>query len=378
MEVLISKGFHLFGFGLTQTDSTFIRIVRKFMKSKKRREKKPVYPLNSFCLIPAIDGVYEKVIKRISYSRYVHLRAKKCCHMIFKTLSYISEDLPTVIHSHGMYSLNAGLVGYYLSRKTGYPHIITLHGSDVNFRMQEMKELYIEVLENATKVIFVSNALKNKAIEYGYSGKNAVVIPNGYDPEIFYLMDKEEMRKHLGIYKEGYKYVGFVGNLIYVKRADKLPEIFKMIKDKVEKVIFIIVGDGDLKSDIENRMKKYGLEYIFTGRLQQKEVSKWMGAMDVMVLPSREEGFGMVVVEAQACGTVVVGSSNGGIPEAIGFEEFVVEEGKDFEKRFAEKVSEILIRECDVGKIMERVKNFTWENIVKREVEIYRKVVMSY
>ncbi len=48
--------------------------------------------------------------------------------------------------------------------------------------------------------------------------------------------------------------------------------------------------------------------------------------MNVIILPSRNEGFGAVVIEAQACGTCVVGSNNGGIPEAIGSEDYVVKE----------------------------------------------------
>jgi len=71
-----------------------------------------------------------------------------------------------------------------------------------------------------------------------------------------------------------------------------------------------------------------GLDVHFTGMLPQAEVAKWMNAMDVMILPSRNEGFGMVIVEAQGCGTSVVGSSNGGIPEAIGNGGIVVEKAR--------------------------------------------------
>jgi len=115
----------------------------------------------------------------------------------------------------------SGLVAMKLSEKYGIPFLVTLHGSDINYRMKWRKGLYLNVLENAAKCIFVSNGLLNRAKSYGYSGKNAIVIPNGYDSEIFRPMDKEQIRKELGIYKEGYKYVGYVGNLIYVKRADK-------------------------------------------------------------------------------------------------------------------------------------------------------------
>jgi glycosyltransferase involved in cell wall biosynthesis len=104
-------------------------------------------------------------------------------------------------------------------------------------------------------------------------------------------------------------------------------------------------------------------------------VAKYMNAMDVMVLPSREEGFGAVVIEAQACGTCVIGSSNGGIPEAIGFPEYVVKEGDQFEERFAKRVVEVLKEGYDMNRILERVKEFTWKNIVGKEIDVYRRVM---
>ena len=109
--------------------------------------------------------------------------------------------------------------------------------------------------------------------------------------------------------------------------------------------------------------------------VSQEKVAEYMNAMDVMILPSRNEGFGIVVNEAQACGTCVVGSSNGGIPEAIGLEEYVVKDGDDFEERIADKVVEILRNGYDPERLINKVANFTWENIVKKEVEVYREVI---
>jgi len=100
-----------------------------------------------------------------------------------------------------------------------------------------------------------------------------------------------------------------------------------------------------------------------------------MNAMDVMILPSRNEGFGAVIIEAQACGVPVVGSSNGGIPEAIGDGGIVIEEGEDFEKRFAEAVVEMLKNPIEREYLRERALGFSWENIVKREVAVYEEVL---
>lgn len=283
-----------------------------------------------------------------------------------------------IIHAHGMYlPAPAGIVAMELSKRLRIPYVVTLHGSDINVNMadKKLRGLYLQTLEAAAKCIFVSEALLNRAKSFGYSGKNAVVISNGYDPEIFRPMDKDEVRKKLGIYKEGYKYVGFVGNLIPIKRADKLGEIFHLIKEKVPNVFFIVVGDGYLRNKLEKETKD--LEIIFTGRIPQEQVAKYMNAMDVMILPSREEGFGAVIIEAQACGTCVVGSSNGGIPEAIGFKEYVVEEGESFEKRFSEKVVNVLRNGYDANQLIERAKLFTWEEIVGREIAVYIEILNS-
>ena len=297
---------------------------------------------------------------------------KQISHNILKQFDLHKLDL---VHAHGMYEVAAGNIAKLISESTGIPYMITLHGSDVNIVMKKRTANYVDTLENASKCIFVSNALLEKAENFGYSGRNGIVIPNGYDPNIFYPLDKDTVRKNLGVYRPNLKYVGFVGNLNKVKRADKLPSIFWEIQKRVPDVMFIVVGDGPLRKKVEQDTA--GLNVVFTGRIPQEEVAKWMNVMDIMVLPSRNEGFPTVAVEAQACGTIVVGSSNGGIPEAIGFEECIVQEGHDFEKRFADKVVELLKTNQDAlrNQIMLRAKQFTWESIVSREIEVYKEVL---
>lgn len=297
---------------------------------------------------------------------------KQISHNILKQFDLHKLDL---VHAHGMYEVAAGNIAKLISESTGIPYMITLHGSDVNIVMRKRSATYVRTLENASKCIFVSNALLEKAKSFGYSGRNGIVIPNGYDPKIFYPLDKDTVRKKLRVHKPNFKYVGFVGNLNEIKRADRLPSIFWEIHKKVPDVIFIVVGDGPLRKKVEK--DTLGLNVVFTGRISQEEVAEWMNAMDIMVLPSRNEGFPTVVNEAQACGTIVVGSSNGGIPEAVGFEQCIVQEGHDFEERFADKVVELLTTNHDSlrDQVILKAEQFTWESIVSRELEVYKEVL---
>jgi len=227
-----------------------------------------------------------------------------------------------------MYDPPAGLIAKIFSEKLNIPYIVNCQGSDINYKMQLSPELYIDVFENAAKVVFVSNAILERAKDYGYSGNNAIVSPNGVDLDNFKLLDKNKIKLELGLKN---KVVGFVGNLLPVKRADKLPEIFYEI-NKQKEVDFLVVGDGPLKKEIEQRCKEKNLNVLFAGKIPHDEIPKYMNAMDVMILPSRNEGFGAVVIEAQSCGVPVVGSDNGGIPEAVGNGGIIVKEGDYFEK----------------------------------------------
>ena len=73
----------------------------------------------------------------------------------------------------------------------------------------------------------------------------------------------------------------------------------------------------------------------------------------------------------------MIRSSNGGILEAIGFDEYVVEEGKDFEEGFAKKVVDMLQKGYDAQELIERAQRYTWENVVKMEEEVYEVVITA-
>ncbi|KAF2955574.1 glycosyl transferase group 1 [Marinitoga sp. 38H-ov] len=274
-----------------------------------------------------------------------------------------------IIHAHRVFP--EGYAAYLINKKYNIPYIITAHGGEIHSISNKYYEIINLIFNNASKIIFVSEALRKIALNiFDIKEEKTVVIPNGYNQNIFKPYDKNEIRKELGIYKKNYNYVGFVGNLIPIKRADKLPDIFNLIGIKNTK--FIVVGDGYLRNEIENKTKN--LDILFTGRVSQNDVAKYMNAMDIMILPSRNEGWPCVVLEAQACGTDVIGSNNGGIPEAIGFEEYIVEDDDNFEYRFAKRVREVLKNGYDRNKIIDRAKEFTWENIVDKEINIYNKI----
>lgn len=327
-------------------------------------KSEPIIPIN--CPV----NIFDMILYFFFPKQYLKTILKKITDNI-----EISSD--TIIHAHWTYP-----EGYYavqLAKKNNVPCVVTAHGSDIHThpkKNQIIKIYTLKTLESADKIIFVSKTLLASAKELGYSGENAVVIPNGIDPTYFYPVEKETAMEKTG-WKQSKKYVvGFVGNLIYVKRADKFPKIFSEIQKIVGDVEFILVGDGDLRVGIQKECSELGIMVTFAGRVPHEDVAFWMNLFDVMILPSRNEGWPCVVLEAYACGVPVVGSNNGGIAEAIGGMGVVVDDGEGFEERFAKGVCDVLmgVHPTDSSELVKHAAKYTWESLVSMEIDVYNSL----
>jgi teichuronic acid biosynthesis glycosyltransferase TuaC len=283
---------------------------------------------------------------------------------------YFIKGKYNLINAH---FVSAGYPAYVLRKKYGIPYVVTTHGSDIHthpLKNRITKKITVEILECANRVIFVSEYLLEEAKRLGYNPSNAVVVPNGIHERYLCLQDEEKLEKSS-------KVIGFVGNLVPIKRADRLAEIFFKINQVYPNSEFIVIGDGILRSNIERKLCSLKIDnrVSFTGRIHPYDVPIKISEMDVLVLPSRREGFGKVAVEAQARGVPVVASNNGGIPEAVGNGGYIVDEGPDFEERFARAVVKMLDNPIDRDSLKARAQEYTWEKIVQREIEVYKEVL---
>jgi len=111
----------------------------------------------------------------------------------------------------------------------------------------------------------------------------------------------------------------FVGNLIYAKGVDVLLESFALIEKEYSGLTLSYVGDGIERHKLKNRAKDLGIEQkvIFFGKIDYKDIPVLMKYSDILILPSREEGVGRVILEAMAMKLPVVASNVGGIPLLI-------------------------------------------------------------
>jgi len=158
-----------------------------------------------------------------------------------------------------------------------------------------------------------------------------------------------------------------------------MPEVVKI----VPKVRLLLVGSGRIRQDLEKlaRFLRIDKHVIFTGFVSQNQKIPYYRSSDVFVLPSLTESFGMVNLEAMACGLPIVASNVGGIPEVVRH----CENGFLIPPRNVRALSTSLIdlltneglRMKMAKNSIRMVKRYSWESIVRKTEEVYKKVLVD-
>jgi len=279
-----------------------------------------------------------------------------------------------LIHAH--FTWPSGYAGVKLKEKYNVPLVITTHGLHIT-RLENLKKrnaLY--VWNSADAIINVSSKCVELLENLGISKSKMYHIPNGVDLEKFYPMDVSTIRNQIGI-PTNKKVIVSVGNLVKKKGYVYLIKAAKELRNIKKDFVIYIIGDGPLRSFLQSEIQKLGLqEYIkLVGPKPHDEIPLWMNAADVFVLPSLVENFGVVNIEAMACGKPVVSTYNGGSEEIITSEDYGLLCPPADPECLAEKILIALEKEWDREKIKKYAEQFTWENVVKQILVVYNKIL---
>ena len=138
----------------------------------------------------------------------------------------------------------------------------------------------------------------------------------------------------------------------------------------------LMVGDGVLKEDLLLQAKQLGIanRVVFVGKRPHHEIPLWMNAADLFCLTSIREGRPNVILEALACGTPVVASNVGSIPEMIQTENGKIAEAAD-SKSLARQILYCLEREWDRNAIRNSIAGFTWEDSAELYMQAYLRAM---
>lgn len=222
-----------------------------------------------------------------------------------------------IIHSH--FAHPSGFIGALLSKLFNKPHLITVHGSDVLedwvppdiIKNRRWERNF--ALKKADKIICVSNFLKKRVHNLIEQDDKVVVIPNGVDQLRFSMKTKNVQEN------DSNKIIMFIGNLIPRKGVHILLPAFKLLSQEFKNAKLAIIGDGFYKPKLLEQIKKLKIEkdVVLYGALPNKDLPNYINMCDILCLPSLEEGFGVVLIEALTCGKPVVASKVGGISDIV-------------------------------------------------------------
>lgn len=230
-------------------------------------------------------------------------------------LRLVQGERPDLIFNGHLYH---GSLALMLSRRTGATLISQLHGTEI---WSPVRPAHLEPLVRSRLVFCVSRDTRARYLDQTTSGHdNTIVIPNTVGPA-FHPGDRKAARARFGLgdafailtvarldTREGYK------GHDRVLRA--LPGVLQVRPD----CVYLIAGAGDDRARLESLATSLGVAHAvrFPGKVPVAELPDLYRAADLFALPSTGEGFGIVFLEAMACGTPAIGLNVGGAPDALG------------------------------------------------------------
>ena len=214
-----------------------------------------------------------------------------------------------------------GVAACWVSRVLKKPIILTALGCDINLYtyMRLRRFQIVNALKKANSITSVANNIKNRMVNLKIQKDRIRVIPNGVDPKLFYIADKKEARKRIGLPIEK-NIIITVGSQDEVKGTGFLIDALAMMHKKLDQVpLIVLVGQGPLRDALSRKANELNVSdhVFFAGEKPHDEIPLWMNAADIFCLPSIREGHPNVVIEALSCGVPVVASNVGAIAEII-------------------------------------------------------------
>jgi D-inositol-3-phosphate glycosyltransferase len=309
-----------------------------------------------------------------------------------------------LIHSHYWMS---GLAAIELSQTWNIPflhmfHTLVLMKNRIAQTPQEMEGEYRilgekKVISKANRIIAATLAEKSQ-LEFLYKAPSSKisVIPPGVDTRHFYPIPKDEAKEVVGVPEDSHTIL-FVGRIEPLKGIDKLIQAISIIQNNGElrccpHNLVIIGGEPNAKSEemnaemarLQDMVEDLGIEnfVIFLGKQDQQLLPYYYSASEIVVMPSHYESFGMVALEAMACGTPVVASQVGGLAFLVrdGETGFVVP-GNDVQmlaKRIVELIKDKDLRNKLGNKSAEYAQLYAWEIISEKMIEVYNQVLENH
>ena len=285
----------------------------------------------------------------------------------------------------------SGRVGGWIQRLWRIPHLAMFHTlgrvkNAVGVGPQEpglRTDTEMEVAANCDRIIAATEREKRELVTHYHAWPGKIgVVPCGVNMRLFRPIDRRTARKTAGMNMDE-KVILFVGRIDPLKGLDRLVRAMSRLEHP-EGVRLVVVGGDDRPGEeflaIKKLIRDLGIwdSIDFKGRVPHDELPFYYSAADVMAVPSHHESFGLVALEALACGTPVVSTRVGGMDRIIqeGKNGFLVSE--DVPRNLAQRIGGILARGREAWSpesIRNSVSDYSWSNVAAGIIEEYQVLI---
>ena len=316
--------------------------------------------------------------EKLAYAGNMHLQVRDSWGAKLALVGFLGAEFgsavrarrafePDVVHAHWWFP--GGLVGTWVSGLSGIPLVTTLHGTDVRLARATAvaRPLFRHVLQHSAAVTTVSRWLARET-EGLVSGITASVAPMPVATDLFSPGGARDSNRLL-----------FVGRLTAQKGIRALVDAVGAMRHTVQ---LDVVGDGPLAADLAGRVRDLGIgdRVHWLGHLPQPKLVDLYRRATAVVIPSTDEGLGLVAVEAQLCETPVVAFQSGGLTDTVQHDRtgLLVPPGNS--AALAAALDDLLDRPdrgTDLGRAgrIVALAGFAPESAARRYAGIYRSVI---
>jgi teichuronic acid biosynthesis glycosyltransferase TuaC len=269
--------------------------------------------------------------------------------------AYFRECRPDVACNFWLYP--EGYATVAAARRLGIPAVVGSIGSDLNRYADPASRWFTRVaMKRATFVVTKSEHLRQRAIQMGIDARKVRTIRNGCNPSVFHLADRSAARAQLAVDDKA-ELVLFVGRLDTAKGIEELLEAFALLASRRPNLRLAFVGDGPGGGHLRSKAKHLGLADRITlvGACLSQQVALWLAAANVLALPSYNEGYPNVVIEALSCGRPVIATNVGGILELVNEQSGILIAPRD-SRALADAIETAMERNWDERSISEQFR----------------------
>lgn len=347
------------------------------------------------------NGDYKPVIQLFDNVRLIHLGisnngtlSKLALYPYLPDFFQSLEDFRSheglkydLIHSHYWMS---GRLGTWAQNHWNRPHVLMLHtlGEEKNRTGVGMREPDLriavekELAKTCHRILAPTDREKDSLIRfYGAPEQKIGVVPCGVNLELFHPADKVAARKRLG-YDPDDIILLYVGRFEPLKGLDRLFHAMTYLRNHLKLRLLIVGGDGEEAPEsqyLRQKTRNLGIEdkVTFSGRIEQKYLPPYYGSADVLVMPSHYESFGLVGLEALACGRPVVSAPVGAMECLIKESRAGLVVDHSLPQSLASGIESMInnFPLPSAQKIRKSVLEYSWSNVAENILEEYESVL---